>query len=479
MLIRLALIAVSVLILARPAAAAELSPAEVAALAPVLAQAEAHGLAEPGDGALRARLASPDAAVRAAAAAPLRERVLAYAAAQRSGRVPPASVDRRWAFRPATFDAARAFEEARAAGRLSAWLAELPPPHPGYRALLAVRARYAAHVASGGWPRLTDEAALAEGKSGEAVARLRARLAAEGYASADPEATQFGPSLAAAVKAFQATHGLAVDGVVGPATRQALNVSAAERLRQIDLSLERWRWLPRPLPARRLEVNVAGAEAALIDGGAPALRMRLVVGAAASKTPLFASTIHSVVFNPPWNVPTSIARNEILPKAARDPGYLARNRYRWVGGQLQQAPGPGNSLGRVKLDFDNPFGVYLHDTPSKAAFARPQRTLSHGCMRMEKPREMVALLLAPQGWSAAQVDKAIEAGSTQRVRLAQPTPVFVTYQTAWVDADGRVIFVPDVYGWDAALAAALDRRAALASLEPQLEIECALVAGEG
>ncbi|MDD3837879.1 MAG: L,D-transpeptidase family protein [Phenylobacterium sp.] len=148
-------------------------------------------------------------------------------------------------------------------------------------------------------------------------------------------------------------------------------------------------------------------------------------------------------------------------------------------GQLQQAPGPGNSLGRVKLDFDNPFGVYLHDTPSKAAFARPQRTLSHGCMRMEKPREMVALLLAPQGWSAAQVDKAIEAGSTQRVRLAQPTPVFVTYQTAWVDADGRVNFVPDVYGWDAALAAALDRRAALASLEPQLEIECALVAGEG
>jgi murein L,D-transpeptidase YcbB/YkuD len=474
----LALVAAFFLILVRPGAAAELAPGEVVALSPVLAQAEVHGLAAPGDAALLLRLTATDPAVRAAAAAQLQQRVLAYAAAQHAGSVRPSAIDRRWAYQPAPFDARRSLDEARASGRIAAWTAALPPPHPGYRALVASRARYAAYAAAAPWPSLDGGAPLAEGRTGEGVVQLRARLAAEGYPSADPEGPAFGPSLTAAVRAYQAAHGLAVDGVVGPATREALNIPAAGRLRQIDLALERWRWLPRTLPPRRVEVNVAAAEAVLIDRGAEALRMRIVVGDLGHKTPLFSSTIHSVVFNPPWNVPASIARNEILPKARRDPGYLARNRFRYVGGQLQQAPGPGNSLGRVKLDFENPFGVYLHDTPSKAAFARPRRTLSHGCMRMEKPRELAALLLAPKGWSAAGVDAAIAAGSTQRVRLAEPTPVFVTYQTAWVDAGGRVAFAPDVYGWDKVLAAALDRRSALAAAEPQLQTECAISAFE-
>lgn len=474
MLNRLAFVALFLMTFAGGARAAELTPSEVAALAPVLAQAEAQGLGESGDALLRSRLAAADPAVRSAAAAQLQGRVLAYAAAQNGGRVRPASVDRRWAYEPAPFDAAAALEQARAQGRIAAWAAALPPPHPGYRALVAARARYAAYAAAGGWAPLAGDLRLAKGDAGEGVGRLRDRLAAEGFASADVVDQAFGPSLDAAVRAFQAARGLEVDGVVGPATLQALNVPAAGRLQQIDLSLERWRWLPRTLPARRVEVNVAAAEAGLVDQGAETLRMRIVVGAVGHNTPLFSSTIHSVVFNPPWNVPTSIARNEILPKARRDSGYLARNRYRYVGGQLQQAPGPGNSLGRVKLDFDNPFGVYLHDTPSRAAFGRARRALSHGCMRMEKPRELAALLLAPQGWSAAQVKAAIDAGSTRRVQLSAPTPVFITYQTAWVGPDGRAAFAPDVYGWDTALARALDRRE-LAAMEPLLETECAPV----
>lgn len=302
---------------------------------------------------------------------------------------------------------------------------------------------------------------------------MRTRLNAEGYTTAGAAPDQFDAALKAALQAFQRAHGLNPDGVLGPESRRALNVPAAERLRQIDLSLERWRWLPRSLPARRIEVNVAAAEAALIDGGGDVLSMRMVVGDLAHKTPLFSSAVHSVVFNPPWNVPASIARNEILPRARRDPGYLARNRFSYVNGQLQQAPGPGNALGRVKLDFDSPFGVYLHDTPAKAAFAQTRRTLSHGCMRMEKPTELAALLLAPQGWSAGEVEAAIAAGSTRRVRLSTQTPIFVVYQTAWVEADGRVAFRPDVYGWDAKLAEALGPKAVAAAMGTRLESECA------
>lgn len=476
---RLALTAFCLFLLARPAAAAALTPAEIAGLAPALEQAQAHGLADPGDAPLRARLADPDPGVRAAAGAQLQRRVLAYAAAQRRGAVQPAAVDRRWAYRPAPFDAEQSLEAARSQGRLTAWLADLPPTHGGYRALVAARARYAAYAAAGGWSALPEALRLSEGDQGEGVAQLRARLSAEGYASADPAAAAFGPSLAAAVKAFQAVHGLAVDGVVGPSTLSALNVSAQQRLRQIDLSLERWRWLPRVLPDRRVDVNVAAAEAVLVDGGQEVLRMRIVVGDLAHKTPLFTSAIHSVVFNPPWNVPASIAQAEILLKARRDPGYLARNRFRYVGGQLQQAPGPGNSLGRLKFDFDSPFGVYLHDTPGRAAFAQTRRTLSHGCMRLEKPRELAGLLLAAQGWSAADVDAAVAAGGTRRVRLDQPTPIYVVYQTAWVQADGRVAFRADAYGWDADLAAAFDGRTRTAALKATAETECALAAQAG
>ena len=283
-------------------------------------------------------------------------------------------------------------------------------------------------------------------------------------------------ALVPVVQDFQKRRGLAADGVVGPATLAAFNVPAEARLAQIDANLERWRWSPRPLPADRLEVDVGAATATLFQAGAPVLEMRIIVGDKGHPTPMFASQLEAVVFNPPWNVPASIAAAEILPRAARDPGYLARNHYVLTGGRLQQRPGPDNALGQVKFDLPSPFGVYLHDTPGRAAFARTVRTLSHGCMRLEKPRELAAILLAGQGWDRAAVDAAISTGTTERIGLARPTPLFVTYRTAFVD-QGGLYLLPDPYGWDAQLERALAATAQPVAMGQTAASECHAAAG--
>lgn len=433
-ILRLA-VAIGALWAAGPAAGAPLSVAEREAVVRTLAEA---GLSPAG---------RDDEALLAA----LRR----HAEVELGQRLRPRAVVDEWALQPARRDVARELQAAREAGRLEAWLAELSPSAPEYRALRAARTRYAALTAQG-WSALPAGPKLKAGDRGEAVVRLRARLAAEGYdpgAGSDP--LLFDAGVRAALEDFQGRHGLEVDGVLGSATRAALDVPAATRLAQIDANLERRRWPPHDLPADRLEVDTGGATATLFEGGRPKLTMRVIVGDPKHPTPMFASRLEAVVFNPPWRVPGSIATKEILPRARRDPGYLARNNFTWVDGQLVQRPGPKNSLGVVKFDLPSPFGVYLHDTPGKAAFARADRALSHGCMRLEKPRELAALLLAPQGGSAESVEAAIAAGVTRRVELKTVVPLYVFHWTAVADDGGQVNFRRDVYGWDRKLAAAL------------------------
>lgn len=380
--------------------------------------------------------------------------LMAYANRELGLRVRPASVDPLWSLFPPARSPETEFRAARADGTLVSWLAQIPSRHPQYLALGAAAERYRTKtvvpfVPIGPLPTLREDDAH------EALPLVRARLADEGFLAPLTSAPKvFDAGLKAALETFQTGRGLAVDGVLGPATRAALDVSPSARLTQIEANLERARWLPRDLPADRVEVNIAAAEAVVIQAGRPLLRMRIVVGDLSHKTPMFASRLEAVVFNPPWNVPTSIANSEILPRAARDPGYLVRNNFVRVDGRLQQRPGPTNSLGQIKFDLPSPFGVYLHDTPGKAAFQQPVRTLSHGCMRLEKPRELALALLTPQGWRETDVTAAIATGGTRRVNLERPVPLYVVYQTAMVE-DGRVRFVPDAYGWDAKLTAAL------------------------
>lgn len=334
------------------------------------------------------------------------------------------------------------------------------PPQIGDEAadallLKAERRRYQTIVDLGGWTVLPT-GSLRQDDKGGAVAALRSRLDSEGYAvSPQGEATVFDAGLTDAVRRFQRLHDLPQDGVVDAKTRRALDVPAEARLGQIDANLERRRWLPRDLPADRLEVDVAGAEATLFVGGAPVLTLRVIVGAINHKTPLFVSAIDAVVLNPSWTVPDSIARKEILPRLAHDPAYLRRHHFTRTPAGLRQQPGADNALGRVKFDLDSPFGVYLHDTPGQASFALPTRTLSHGCVRVERPRVLAAWLLAAQGWSPARIDRAIATGATRRLTLERPLPLVILYRTVAPDSQGRARFRTDPYDWDAKLLKAL------------------------
>jgi murein L,D-transpeptidase YcbB/YkuD len=413
----------------------------------------------------------------------LTDALLRYARDVRVGRVRPAEVEADWAIPPPAFDAPSEAARALASGRFAAWLATLPPAQPGYRRLVEALRRHRDLARRGGGAAPGPGPLLRPGSRDDDVPRLRARLAVEEPGlSAAPASPLYDPALEAAVRRFQARHGLLVDGVVGPATRRALGVPLPERVRQIELNLERWRWLPRDLGERYLAVNAAAATLEVVEGGRVVLASRVVVGEPRYPTPVFQAWIRAVVLNPPWTVPASIVAREILPELRRDPGYLADNEIAildrldsdpygqaidWssvpAGGplpRLQQRPGPRNPLGRIKFDLPNPFDVYLHDSPATALFAEPIRTRSHGCVRVDRAVDLATHLLAGQDpGDRDAVEGAIATGETRRVPLARAVPVYFVYWTAFVE-DGTLQFRDDPYGRDRRLARALAGSAA-------------------
>jgi murein L,D-transpeptidase YcbB/YkuD len=434
---------------------APLRPEDVAVMRRALAEADTQGLdakalTPPGMDAL---LGSDDPAQRRRGEALLKGAVLRYARQLHSGRLDASDFDDEWAIRPAPFDPGPGLEAALAGNAVAAWLASLPPPFPGYRQAVKQLAVYRDIAARGGWATIATGRKLKAGDSGDRVAALRARLAAE-----DPSTPIGGdildPPLVEALKAFQRRHGLEDDGVLGAGTVAAMNVPVERRIAQIEANLERWRWLPAAMPADRVDVNVPAALATLVKDGQVALAMKAAPGRKTDHTPMLQSSIDTIVLNPPWNIPRSIAQREILPKERAHPGYLREEQIRWVATsdgrrRLQQRAGPKSALGQVKFEFDNRFGVYLHDTPLKVAFDRPTRTVSHGCVRLEKPKELAVQLLQGQaGWSPEALAAAIDTGATRRVALDHPMPVFLFYWTAYAAPDGRMIFYADPYGWD-------------------------------
>jgi murein L,D-transpeptidase YcbB/YkuD len=459
-----------------------------ALLAAVEASRE-HGL-DPGDyhaaavGRIAAAGVPVDAAARAEREVVLTDALVRLAYHLRFGKVNPRELYPDWNFSRSlgAIDPVQALEAAVAAPDLGAAVAAYAPQLPQYKTLQAGLAQHRAIAQRGGWLPVASGPALKPAMRDARVAALRQRLAASGDlptdAAADPD--HFDGALEEAVKRFQARHGLAVDGAAGRRTIEALNVGVAQRITQIRVNLERARWVAQDLKGDFLLVDIAGFDATLYLDGERVWHSRAVVGRPYRRTPVFRAAMKYLVLNPTWTVPPTILREDVLPRVAKDPAYLARHRMQVVDDRgrpvdataidwsrhpaqpfphhIVQDPGDDNSLGRIKFMFPNTHAVYLHDTPARALFDRTERTFSSGCIRIEQPVELAVRLLDDAGrWSAEQVHAAIANGETRTVPVKRAVPVLMLYFTAAPDGSGGIGFRPDVYGRDGPVLAALGR----------------------
>ena len=370
---------------------------------------------------------------------------------------------------------------------LQAVLDEVEPPFAGYRRTEQALARYIelARTDDGGKLPVVAKP-IDPGQPYAGVPRLVRFLRLVGDLPTDDTTTgdteTYGGPLVDAVKHFQRRHGLDADGRLGPATIKQLNVPLQDRVVQLQLTLERWRWLPAEFSAPPIIVNIPDFRLrALDENNKVVMDMRVVVGKAMrTQTPVFTRDMTYVVLRPYWNVPPSILRGEIVPAIQRDRGYVARKNYEVTtydgkvvtsgeisdevlaqlrAGKLavRQKPGSTNALGLVKLIFPNEYNVYLHSTPSPDLFSRSRRDFSHGCIRVEKPAELAAWALRNNaGWTLERVQQGMQSGKDDvTVTLAKRVPVFIVYGTALTYENGDVHFSDDIYGHDAKLAAAL------------------------
>jgi murein L,D-transpeptidase YcbB/YkuD len=379
---------------------------------------------------------------------------LRYADDVASGTVDPRGSTQLWRAAPRTVDPDKLLEQAAGDSPLAA-LEGLRPAHPQYRALSEALVKHRRIASAGGWPALPATLTLKPGRKSPHVAALRERLQASGDFGGVGAGDVYDKPLVEAMKGFERRHGLVPDGIVDKDALAALNVPVEDRIRQIELNLERWRWQGWTPGARSILVNIPTFQLHGYEDGREVLTMRVVTGTGDNPTPVFGEQMRHVVFSPHWNVPPNILETEILPAVRRNPGYLARNNmemFRNEGGQLavRQRPGPRNSLGLVKFLFPNPFHVYLHDTPADNLFARSRRAFSHGCVRLEKPEELARFVLRGTAWTEDEIARAMRAGRERWVNLEQTIPVTIAYFTTWVDADGTVRFGPDVYRHDVA-----------------------------
>lgn len=453
----------------------------------LLQGAEAHGLSpdEYGAASLRARLGTTGPGAPRFDAA-LTRAMLHYLADLRVGRVTSEFHTALPDPRLQSFDPVEQLRSALDGNGLAAAVAAAEPAFPFYARVKDALAHYR-ELAATRHRTLPFAKKIRTGDPYAAAAHLRAHLVLLGDLPSDAAPANerlYTAELAGGVRHFQQRHGLEEDGVLGKETMAALNVPLSRRVRQLELTLERLRWLPALGPGRVIAVNLPAYRLWAMHLGGPGqqeapLEMRVIVGQAVkTQTPLFIGQMRYLEFNPYWNVPRSIALGEIVPKLLRNREYLAQNDMELVplkGGKLtsavsdaslaalrdgkmriRQRPGPQNALGAVKFALPNPMNIYLHSTPERALFARNRRDLSHGCIRVEKPVELAHFVLGDQaGWTIDAVEAAMQPGPMRKVNLGAPIPVVLFYATAMVDRDGRVLFSRDIYRRDVSLEEAL------------------------
>lgn len=407
------------------------------------------------------------------------------------GRVDPETIDPEWFIsRDSTALLDRLAEAAKGENlALRDILQRLLPTHAEYATLVDRLSLQRTLARSGEWAMIEGGALLRPGQSDARVPQIRRRLIALGDLGGGEELTsdqlglRYDPLLEEAVKRFQQRHGLAADGIVGPRTLAALNVSPASRIDQLRANLERWRWLPRSLGEEYILVNIAGFNMAVFRDGEALMKQRVVVGTPYRRTPVFSGRMSYLVLNPSWEVPHKLAVEDQLPRIRENPAYLEEMGFSVLRGwgvdeqriepaavdwsalsarnfpyRLRQAPGPLNALGRVKFMFPNPHSVYLHDTPSRGLFSEENRARSSGCIRVEEPERLMTWLLTERSrtMTPERLAVVVESGVETTVPLDEPLPVHLLYWTAWVDDHGIVQYRDDVYQRDGRLIEALD-----------------------
>lgn len=457
-------------------------PARVEALVAAVEAIQVHGL-DPADFSperlRRAAAESTTVEARAERELLLTDTLAALLFQLRHGKVDPRTLYREWNFTPPPNPYERAGDLAAVlqAGDLRAAIDAHAPDLPLYRALVQGLAHYQALAMLGDWPKVAGGPTLRPGARSARVPALRERLLVEpesGLDEATRRSSHYDPALVEAVKRFQAGHGLEPDGVIGAQTLLALNTSPARRVEQIRANLERLRWVAADLRGDRLLVDIVGYHADLVLDGQPVWESKVIVGKPARKTPSLRDSVVNLVFNPKWVVPPTILREDVIPRAARNPGYLASQRLRVVdrSGQsvdpstidwgsarqsgfpyrVVQQSGADGSLGRIKFALSNPYAIYLHDTNARSLFGRAERALSSGCVRVAKPAELARILLDdPVSWSAEALEAALASGRTRTVGVGRDVTVLLHYSTAGLDEHGRLQLRNDIYDYDRAI----------------------------
>jgi len=406
-----------------------------------------------------------------------------------AGRVNPETIHTQWTVYHPEANLAEVLQTALESDQIEFALDSLRPPHHGYRALKLALNRYREIAVFGGWPILDKQLSWRKGVFGVHIAKLKERFRSTGdlapAVKSDGEGYLYDDLLEAGIKRFQARHGLPESGMIDAATLASLNVPVDVRIRQIELNLERWRWIPHDLGDPHILVNVADFNLAVMEADQVKWGMRVVVGRDYRRTPVFSANLNYLVINPYWNIPRKIAVEDILPKVRRDPGYLVKKRIKvfesWQENapeispyavdwskvtkrnfafKLRKEPGSSNDLGRIKFMLPNKYAVYLHDTPSRKLFKRNLRTFSSGCIRLERPLDLADYLLKDDPkWTRNDIREAIKSEQGNIiVRLSKPVPVHLLYWTAWVDSHGGVNFRDDIYRRDSRLDVALRER---------------------
>lgn len=423
----------------------------------------------------------PDQVMKTDAA--LTKALFDYASSLADGHFGADMVDSKWHIRKKNLDVAAWMSAAVGDSRLGTSLDRLAPEHPVYRHLKRALEEYTKIAADGGWPEFPAKGPrkFEPGARHLQIVQLRQRLAVTDGPlkdALDPEF--FDPDLVEAVRRFQRRHGLNDDGVVGWRSRAALNVAVDRRILQLRAALERWRWMPRGLGSSYVLVNVPAYRLWFYENGEPILTMRTIVGKYKRPTPTFSASISYFVLRPKWYVPNSIAVKDLVPKAQEDPEYFLKGGYvireketgeavdprvvDWSAHgehkpfpyRLVQGAGGQNALGDIKFMFENPYGVYLHDTSSRRLFAKDNRAFSSGCVRVEKPLELASKILSKGDRTSPEAVKAMIGRSHKNKHLAltHEVPLYVVYLTAWADEE-NIYFYDDVYRRDPKLLGAL------------------------